>query len=173
MDRSHVGHAHLPRVVYSSNFDHNAIKKLQNLDKNAIRQEFHKALAFSNVRSNRSYAQVVQGKSFNNCVKSFKGQIRHSQHESSTRVMGLNPRVNSFVPSSADGNSMSLPVTGIPDANSAKYLATPPSCKNSGSTTKASFPALGRYQSAVKNSIQTSHHTDEIALSNKCCKTYC
>ena len=121
MGRSHVGRGHLARVVYSSNFDHNAIKKLQNLDKNAIRQEFHKALAFSNVRNNRSYAQVVQGKSFNNGVKSFKGQVHHSQHGSSTRVMGLNPRVNSFVPSSAYSNSMNLPVTGIRDAKLPKY----------------------------------------------------
>ena len=248
MGRSHVGRAHLARFVYSSNFDHNAIKKLQNLDKNAICQEFHKALDFSNVRNNRSYAQVVQGKSFNNCVKSFKGQVHHSQHESSTRVMGLNPHVNSFVPSSAYSNSMSLPVTGIctlpntyqlhllakirwqsgntlashlcgrgsipvmavsgkagsclPLVGSLQYTTlanymywfplpfqlpvviwpvqcwkrrkTPnkqkkkkKSCKNSGSTAKASLPALGRCQSTVKNSIQTSYHTDEIALSNK------
>ena len=175
MGRSHVGRAHLARVVYSSNFDHNAIKKLQNLDKNTIRQEFHKALAVSNVRNNRSYAQVVQGKSFNIGVKTSKGQVRHSQHESSTRVMGLNPHVNSFVPSRAHSNSMNLPVTGIRDANTAKYLSTPPSCKNSGSTAKASLPAFGRCQSTVKNSIQTSYHTDDIALSknSKYCKTYC
>ena len=167
MGRSHVGRAHLARVIYSSNFDHNAIRKLQNLDKNAIRQEFHKAMAFSNVRNKRSYAQVVQSKSFSNCVKSFKGQVRDSQHESSTRVMGLNPGVNSFIPSSGYSNSMSLLVTGIRDANTGKYSSTPPSCKNSGNTVKASLPVSGRCQSTVKDSTQISYHTDEIALSNK------
>ena len=67
----------------------------------------------------------MQGKGFNNCVKSFKGQTRHSQHDSSTRVMALNPCVKSFVPSSAYSNSMSLPVTTL--------------------------PALGRCESTVKN----------------------
>ena len=160
MGRSHGGRAHSARVIYSNNFYHNAIRKLQNLDKNGIRQEVQKALAFSNVGNNRSYAQVVQGKSFRNCVKSFKGQVRHSQHKPSTEVMGLNPSVESFVPSSAYSNSMSSSVTGMCDANT--Y------CQNSGNSVKASLPVSGTsHASPVKNSTQPSYHTDEIALSNR------
>ena len=40
--RSHRGRAHSARVIYSKNFDHNVIRKFQNLDKNVIRQEFQR-----------------------------------------------------------------------------------------------------------------------------------
>ena len=110
----------------------------------------------------------MQGKSFRNCVKSFKGQVRHSQHKPSTEVMHLNPSVEFFVPSSGYSNSMSSSVTGMRDANTAKYSLTPPYCQNSGNSVKASLPVSGTsHASTVKNSTQPSYHTDEIALSNR------
>ena len=104
-----------------------------------------------------------------NCVKSSKGQVGHTQYKPCTRVMGLNPSVESFVPPSGNSNKMTLPVTGTCYANTVIYPSTQPACQTSGNSKKTSLPAPGtNYASTVKNlSTQPSYHTDEIALSNR------
>ena len=109
MGRPHRGHAHLARVVYSQHFDHNAIRRLQNLDKKAICQEFHKAMAFSNLRDNRSYARVLQSKPLAMPKDSLQCKKGDTHDRSYTRGMGLNPAVTPFVTDSCTSTKGRLP----------------------------------------------------------------
>ena len=100
-------------------------------------------LAFSNVRDNRSYAQVLQSKRSVNCVKSVKPQVGHIQHKSGTRVTGLNPSVASFVPLSGNSN-------------------------NSGNSNKGSLHAtVTAPANTVKNTTYRVCQTEEIPLNNR------
>ena len=96
MGRSHWRHAHSDRFVYNSKCQAHSIEKLCNLDKNALQQEFKNTLAFSNFKSDKSYAQVVQTKNSRNQ----KVQQVHTGKNNTKlcdKVVGLNPLAKPFV----------------------------------------------------------------------------
>ena len=97
MGRSHTGRAHSDRIVYNSKHNAHSINKLLNLDKNAVCQEFHKALAFYNFKGKRSYAQVLQ----TTTRTDYKVRHAHTAKDNTkgcNKVMGLNPLAKPFVP---------------------------------------------------------------------------
>ena len=96
MGRSHRGRAHLDRIVYNSKYHAHSIDKLWNLDKNVLRQEFLKALAFSNLKSNKSYAQVLQTKTSTN-QRVQHVNIANNNTKLCNKVVGVNPLAKPFV----------------------------------------------------------------------------
>ena len=163
MGRSHTGRAHSDRIVYNSKHNAHSINKLLNLDKNAVCQEFHKALAFCNFKGKRSYAQVLQ----NTTCTDYKVRHAHTAKDNTkgcNKVMGLNPLAKPFVPAKISTQVQVVLSKGTDMNTPVKQLST-----TSNICAVAEIPLSNRFQvlQDMVTDTEATHAFDQCSLASR------